>query len=193
LIREGEPPGEPFLGGRASRRAEWEDGSAGASPSRVASPGAVYHLSPAPWRMIRPAPPSRSANGVSTAQPPGRAMAPRQRGGGREQGGEAGGRGEVGPDGDRPWAEAQAPVGDEHRRVGAVLHAQPLADRAPAERAVEREVVRLQLVEAAAAFVADAVLAVLVDRPARLAVLVADPRDVHDPLAQVERRLDRVG
>ena len=41
--------------------------------------------------------------------------------------------------------------------------------------------------------VADAVLAVAVDGPARLLGFVADPRDVHDPLAQVERRFDRVG
>ena len=111
----------------------------------------------------------------------------------RDHPGEVGVGREVGPDGDRALAKAQPAVGDEHRRVGAVLHAQALADRAPAQRAVEREVVRLQLLEAAAARVADPVLAVPVDRPARLSVLVADPRDVHDPLAQVERRLDRVG
>ncbi len=107
--------------------------------------------------------------------------------------GEVGRRVELGPDGDRALAEAQATVGDEHRRVGSVLDSQPLADRAPAQRAVEGEVVGLQLVEAATATVADAVLAVSVDGPARLLGFIADPRDVHDPLAQVERRFDRVG
>ena len=72
--------------------------------------------------------------------------------------------------------------GSEQRRVGAVLGPEPLADRAPAERAVEREVVRRQFLEAPAAAVADAVLAVAVDRPARLVGLVADPARRARPL-----------
>ena len=100
---------------------------------------------------------------------------------------------ESGPDGHGPVAEAPPGVGDEHRRVGPVLRAQALADRAPAERAVEREVVRRELLEAPPAAVARAVLAVAVDVPLGLVRLVAHPRDVEHPLAQVERRLDRVG
>ncbi len=102
-------------------------------------------------------------------------------------------RAEIRPDGDGALAEAHPAVGHEHRRVGAMLDAQPLANRAPAQRAVEREVMRRQLVEAAAARIADSVLAVAIDGPARLAGLVAHPRDVDDSLAQVERRFDRVG
>ena len=34
-------------------------------------------------------------------------------------------------------------IADQHGRVGAVLHAEPFAGRAPAERAVEREVMRI--------------------------------------------------
>ena len=52
---------------------------------------------------------------------------------------------------------------------------------------------RRQLVEAAAARIADPVLAEPIDVPARLFVIVAHPRDVHDPLAQIECRLDRIG
>ena len=71
--------------------------------------------------------------------------------------------GEGGPDGDRTLAETEPAVGDERGGVGAVLGAQAFADRAPAERAVEREVVRRQLLEAPAAAVARAMLAVAVD------------------------------
>ena len=52
---------------------------------------------------------------------------------------------------------------------------------------------RRQLVEAAAAAVADAVLAEAVEGPARLAGFIAHPGDVNHSLAEVERRLDRVG
>ena len=92
-----------------------------------------------------------------------------------------------------PPRRTLAAVGDEHRGVGAMLGAQALADRAPAERAVEREVVRRQLLEAPAAAVATAVLAVAVDGPLRLVLVVVDPGHEDDSLAQVERRLDRVG
>ena len=112
---------------------------------------------------------------------------------GRDHPGEQRVRVDARPDGHGPVAEAPPGVGNEDRRVGPVLRAQALADRAPAERAVEREVVRRELFEAAAAAVARAVLAVAVHMPVRLVRLVADPRDVEHPLAQVERRLDRVG
>ena len=41
--------------------------------------------------------------------------------------------------------------------------------------------------------VANPVLAVAVDRPVGLVGLVADPSDMHDPLAQIKRGTDRVG
>ena len=63
-----------------------------------------------------------------------------------------------------------------------MLRAQALADRAPAERAVEREVVRRQLFEAAAAAVALTVLAVTVHMPLGLVLSVADPGDRTTPL-----------
>ena len=107
--------------------------------------------------------------------------------------GKQGSRIEIGPDGDGPIAQAQAAIGDEHGRIGALLDAQPLADRAPAQRAIERKMVRRHLVEAPAAAVANAVLAVAVDRPLRLARLVAGPGDMNDALSQVECRSDRVG
>ncbi len=100
---------------------------------------------------------------------------------------------QVGPDRNRPLAKALAAVGDQHRGIGAVLRAQALTHRAPAERAVEAEVVRRQLLEAPPALVARAVLAVPLDLPLRLVLVLLDLRDEHDPLAQVERRLDRVG
>ena len=83
-------------------------------------------------------------------------------------------------------------VGHQDSRVGPMLRAQALADRAPAERAVEREVVRRQLFEAASATVARTMLAVTVHMPVGLVVRVADPCNMEHPLAQVERRFDRV-
>src|SRR5260370_1098143 len=62
--------------------------------------------------------------------------------------------GEIGPDDDRAIAQAAFAIGNEHRRIGAVLGAQALADGAPAEWAVEREMVRRELLKAAAAAVA---------------------------------------
>ena len=131
--------------------------------------------------------PSRSSNGVSRSIPSASASASIIRA-------KSGIVVETRPDGHGPLAQAQPAVGDEHRRVGAVLHAQPLADRAPAQRAVEREVVRRQLLEAAAAAVARRGAGCSGRRASCGSLgLVADPRDVDDPLAQVERRLDRVG
>ena len=128
----------------------------------------MYQVSPAPWRMMRRCGRRGRRRGCPDRMPSAPARA-------SIMPGEERGRVEVGPDGHGALAEAQAAVGHEHRRVGAVLDAQPLADRAPAQRAVEREVVRRQLLEAPAAAVADAVLAVAVDRPARLARLRRRP------------------
>ena len=135
--------------------------------------------------MIRRSRPSRSSNGVSRSIPSARARAPIIRA--------TGGCRPVGPDGHGPVAEGPPGVGHEHRRIGPVLRAQALAGRAPAERAVEREVVRRERLEAPPATVARAVLAVPIDVPLGLIRLVAHLRHVDHPLAQVERRLHRVG
>src|SRR5271165_4720181 len=76
---------------------------------------------------------------------------------------------EIRPDSNSPPAQAQSPVWYQDRRVGALLHTQPLTDRAPAQRTVERKMMRRQLVEAATAPITHSVLAEAVDRPARLA------------------------
>ncbi len=127
---------------------------------RRPAPGTVNQVSPAPWR-IDPAVRGRRGRrrGCRGRSPRSMAIAAIIRA-------KSGLRGEVGPDGDGAVAQAQPAVGDEHRRVGPVLDAQALADRAPAERAVEREVVRRQLLEAPPASVADPMLAVAVDGPA---------------------------
>ena len=106
---------------------------------------------------------------------------------GRDHPGEGGGGGEAGPGDDRAGAKGLRPVGDQERGVGAGLRAQPLADGAPAERGVEREVVGRKLLEAPPATVARPVLAVPVDRPVRLVSLNADAGDQDDPASQVER------
>ena len=106
--------------------------------------------------------------------------------------GEGRDRGEVWPDGNRSLPDAQAAVRHQDRRIGPLLNAQPLADRAPTERTVEREMMRRQLVKAATATIAHSMLTVAIDRPTRLAGLVADACDVHNPFAQIEGRFDRV-
>ena len=111
--------------------------------------------------MARRCRPSRSSNGVSRSIPCASARAAISRA-------KAGFSAKSGQTATAPPRRLLRPSGIEHRGVGAVLGAQPLADRAPAERAVEREVVRRQLLEAPAAAVATAVLAVAVDGPLRL-------------------------
>ena len=122
-------------------------------------PGRRTRPSPAPWRIARRCRPSRSSNGRVEVDPerfghrldhPGEARGSRRSRARRRR---------------RPAREAPAAVGDQSGGVGPVLRAEPLADRAPADRAVEREVVRRQLLEAPPAAVARAMLAVAVDRP----------------------------
>ncbi len=97
------------------------------------------------------------------------------------------------PDRDRPLAEAAPGIGYQDRGVGSVLRSQPLANRAPAQRAVEREVVGRKLFEAAPAAVARAVLAVAIDVPVGLLGVVSHIRHMDHALAQVEGRFHRVG
>ena len=99
----------------------------------------------------------------------------REAGVARERLGEAQERaalGQVRPGGHGAVAQRQLRVADEQGRVGALLHAQPFAGRAPAERAVERKMVRIERLEAAAAVVAGEMLAEAVDPPVRLRLLV---------------------
>ena len=103
--------------------------------------------------------PSRSSNGASRSIPSASASASIIRA-------NSGFSSKSGQTATAPSRRLLPAVGDQHRGVGPVLDAQALADRAPAERAVEREVVRRQLLEAPAAAVARAVLAVAVDVPA---------------------------
>src|SRR5262249_18132034 len=66
---------------------------------------------------------------------------------------------QVRPGRQRPIPKRARGVADEQGRAGALLDAEALARRAPAERAVGREVVRVQRLEAAAAAVAGEVQA----------------------------------
>ena len=74
----------------------------------------------------------------------------------------------LGPQGDRPLGERELRVAQQRGRVRAGLRAQPFARRAPAQRAVEREMVRRERLEAPPAAVAGEVLAVDVDLPLAL-------------------------
>ena len=87
---------------------------------------ARYHVSPAPWRMSPPAAAIEivergiEIDSLGSGQ---RLDHLREKRNCRE----------IGPDGDGALAQAQSPVGHEHCRVGTLLHAQSLADRAPSQ------------------------------------------------------------
>ena len=100
---------------------------------------------------------------------------------------------DIRPNQQRTFGERQVRIAQQRRRVRAGLRAEAFARRAPAERAVEREVVRIERVEAAAAFFAGQVLAVNAHRPARLGHVVVRMGDVHHAFAQRERVLDAAG
>src|SRR5207244_4190872 len=80
-----------------------------------------------------------------------------------------------------------------HRGIGALLCTEALANRAPPQRAVEREMVRIERLEAAAAAVAGEVLAVAIDAPGCLVARVVHVGDMHHPAAQLQGSLHRVG
>ena len=63
-------------------------------------------------------------------------------------------------------------VADQQRRAGSLLHAQAFAGRTPAERTVEREMMRIQRLETAAAAVAGEVLTEALDAPVRFRFVV---------------------
>src|SRR5579884_407078 len=84
-------------------------------------------------------------------------------------------------------------IADEQGRGGALLDAQPFARRTPAERAVERKMMRVQRLEAAATVITSEVLAVALDAPVWLRLAVLDVGDVHHAATKIETRLHRIG
>src|SRR5205823_1682830 len=84
-------------------------------------------------------------------------------------------------------------IADEQGRARALLHAEAFAGRAPTERAVEREMVRVERLEAAAAALAGHVQAETVHSPLGLVLGLFNMSDVQDPLAQLQGRLDGIG
>ena len=103
------------------------------------------------------------------------------------------GQAHVGPDQQCAFGEREVRIAQQRGRVRADLRAEAFAGGAPAERAVEREVVRVERVEAAAAFFAGQVLAVDADGPARLGDVVVGLGDVDDAFAEGECVFDAAG
>jgi len=89
--------------------------------------------------------------------------------------------------------QRQGGITNQQRRRSAALNAETLARRTPSERAVEREVMRIERLETATALIAGIVLAVAVDLPLRLRFRFRNVGDVHDAAPEIERRFDRVG
>ena len=73
-----------------------------------------------------------------------------------------------------------------------MLDAEPFARRTPAERAVERVVVRVERLEAQVAPVARQVLRILLDLPFGLVLVGIDVADVHHAAAEVQGLLHRL-
>src|SRR5262249_9291761 len=71
----------------------------------------------------------------------------------------------------RAFAQRAVEIADQQRWIGSLLHTQAFASRTPTQRAVEREVVRIKWLEAAAAAVAGKVLAEAFDRPVGFGLL----------------------
>ena len=135
--RPAPPPRSPGRGPCTGTRTR-----AGRSPA-----GTANQVSPVPWRIARRCRPSRSSNGVSRSIPCASASAAII----RANGGFAAKSGQTAT---APSRRLRRPSGISTAGLAPCCDAQPLADRAPAERAVEREVVRRQLLEAPAAAVA---------------------------------------
>src|SRR5438105_7841925 len=72
------------------------------------------------------------------------------------------------PCGESAFAEAFLRIADEQGGAGAFLYTESLTGRAPAERAVERKMMRVERLEAAATTVTGKVLAKAFDLPVRL-------------------------
>ena len=69
------------------------------------------------------------------------------------------------PRGDRPFRKRAFGIGDQGGEIRSLFGSQALARRAPTERTVERETVRRELLEAAAALMAGEMQAVAIDDP----------------------------
>ena len=72
------------------------------------------------------------------------------------------------PGGEGAVTQGTPRIADQEFRAGSLLYAKPFTRRAPAERTVERKMMRIQRLEAAAAAVTSVVLAGAIDFPLRL-------------------------
>src|SRR6266852_5151847 len=90
----------------------------------------------------------------------------------------------------RALAQRQLGIANQHGRIGSALHAQSFTCRTPAERTVERKMVRIQRLKAAATAVASKMLAITLDFPFRFFLVFIDKDDMDDSLAQIQSGLD---
>src|SRR5262249_41017769 len=98
-----------------------------------------------------------------------------------------------GPGSDGTLAKRKCRIAQEQRGARSLLDAEALARRAPAERAVERVVVRTQRLDAAPEFATGKVLTVAIALPLRLRLCVIDPCDVDHAPPEIEPCLHRLG
>ena len=94
---------------------------------------------------------------------------------------------------DRPLQNRLAGIGHEVGLVGSDLHPQPFTRRTPAQRRIEREVMRGQLLKAAAALFTGKMQAEPVFPPLRLGLILLDMGDPQDSQPQFQCRFDRIG
>ncbi len=94
---------------------------------------------------------------------------------------------------DRPTGQRALRIVQQRGRMGPDLGTQPFARRAPAERAVERKMMRRKRLEAPTATVAGKVLAMGIDRPLRLGSIGARVGHAEHAPAQRQGVLDAVG
>ena len=99
----------------------------------------------------------------------------------------------VGQSADRALGQRELGIAQQRSGVRAGLRAESFAGGAPAERTIERETVRRESLEAAAALVAGIVLAVNLGAPLGFGHVVFGIGDVHHALAERQRRFDGLG
>src|SRR5262249_789264 len=102
-------------------------------------------------------------------------------------------RRQLGPGRQCPVAQRALGVADHEAEAGALLHAEALAAGTPAERAVEREMMRIERFEAPAAALAGKMLTVALALPLGLGLAILDKGHVHHAAAEFQGRFDRVG
>src|SRR5439155_11798931 len=83
-------------------------------------------------------------------------------------------------------------IANQESHAGALLDAKPLAGRTPAERAVERKVMRIERLKTPAATIAGKVQTELLYFPLRLRLAVVHVGDVQDAAPHLQRRLHRI-